>query len=139
FMQDVGTMFGVHTQQYMTKETYVKVVGRHEEQLAKTFGKGKNARVSPYDISISYDAVVRDGSIPGGNFSEAWMSLFSTIANTPELHQEFDVFRIFTYIARELGAKNVDDFKRVAGETNVQTQPDATVAKEVDKGNLVAL
>ena len=67
------------------------------------------------------------------------MSLFSTIANTPELHQEFDVFRIFTYIARELGAKNVDDFKRVAGETNVQTQPDATVAKEVDKGNLVAL
>ena len=139
FMQDVGTMYGVHTQQYMSKETYVKVVGRHEEQLSKIFGKGRNARVSPYDISISYDTIIRDGSIPGGNFSEAWIQLFSTIANTPELHQEFDVFRIFMYIAQQLGAKNMDDFRKVASETNVQTQPDATVDKEVGKGNLVAL
>jgi hypothetical protein len=139
FMQDIGTMYGVHTQQYMSKETYVKVVGRHEEQLSKIFGKGKNARVSPYDISIAYDAIVRDGSIPGGNFSEAWLQLFQTISTTPELHQEFDVFRIFMYIAQQLGAKNVDDFRKVAGETNVQTQPDAEVAREADKGNLVAL
>ena len=43
------------------------------------------------------------------------------------------------YIAQQLGAKNIDDFRKVASETNVQTQPDGRVAKEVDKGNLVAL
>ena len=137
FMQDIGTMFAVHTQQYMSKDTYVKVVGRHQEQLQSMFGKKKNIQVTPYDLSVNYDVLVRDGSIPGGNFSEAWLQMFSTIASTPELYQQFDVFRIFTYIAQQLGAKNVEDFRRVAGQTKVVQAPDEQVLNEVQKGNLV--
>src|SRR3990172_8601364 len=136
FMQDVGTMFAVHTQQYMSKETYVKIVGRYAEQLSRTF-KSKNARVTPFDLAINYDTIVRDGSIPGGNFSEAWLQMFTTIAQTPELYQQFDVFRIFTYIAQQLGAKNIEDFKRVAGQTNVVQSPDEEVLNQVQAGNLV--
>lgn len=139
YMQDVGTMFAVHTQQYMSKETYVRVVGRHKDQLEEIFGKGKNLRVTPFDLSINYDTLVRDGSIPGGNFSEAWIQLFSTIAGTPELHQQFDVFRIFLYIAQQLGAKNVEDFRRAAANTQVKTMPDEEVDKAVQKGDLVAI
>lgn len=139
FMQDIGTMFAVHTQQYMKKETYVKITGQYEEQLHARFGKTNRVRVTPYDIAVNYDTIVRDGSIPGSNFSESWISLFQTIATTPELHQQFDVFRLFTYIAQQMGAKNIDDFKKVAANTNIQQMPDEQVRQQVQAGNLVPL
>jgi len=136
FMQDIGTMFAVHTQQYMSQETYVRIVGRHEESLSKIFGK-KSARVSIYDLAINYDLIVRDGSVPGGNFSQSWIELFKIIGTTPELMQQFDVTRIFMYIANQLGAKNVEDFKRNIDQTQTQVMPDEQVAQQAQAGNLV--
>ncbi len=138
FFQDVGTMFAVHTQQYMKQETYVRIVGRYADQLRSTFGpNAKRAKASPYDLAVNYDLLVRDGSIPGGNFSEAWIGLFKIIGTTPELMQQFDVTRIFMYIAQQLGAKNVEDFRRNIGQIQGQVLPDETVAREAEKGNLV--
>jgi hypothetical protein len=137
FMQDTGTMFAVHTQQYMSQDTYVKIVGRYKEQLAAIFGNKKNVRVSAQDLAINYDVLVRDGAIPGGNFSEAWLQMFSTIASTPELYQQFDVFRIFMYIAQQLGAKNVEDFRRNVSQVQPTVMSDEAVANEVQAGNLV--
>jgi hypothetical protein len=139
FMQDMGTMFAVHTQQYMSRETYVRIAGRSQEQLMKSFGPRNNVKVTPFDIAINYDVLVRDGSIPGGNFSEAWLQMFSTIASTPELYQQFDIFRIFSYIAQQLGAKNVEDFKRTANETQVVQQPDDQVLRAAERGDVVPL
>jgi len=90
-------------------------------------------------LAINYDVLVRDGSIPGGNFSEAWVQMFSTIASTPELGAQFDVFRLFSYIATQLGAKNVDDFKKVAAETQTTQMPDQEVLNQAQAGNLVPL
>ncbi len=137
FMQDIGTQFAVHTQQYMTQDAYVSTVGRYAEQLAKTFGNQKRAKVSPSSLAINYDLIVRDGSIPGGNFSGSWVELFKIIGTTPELMQQFDVTRIFTYIAQQLGAKNVEDFKRNIGRIQTQTMPDEQVMDQVQRGNLV--
>ena len=138
FMQDIGTMFAVHTQQYMSQETYVKIVGNHAEQLAKTFGKKTTrAKVTPYDMAINYDLIVRDGSIPGGNFSDSWIELFRVIGTTPELMQQFDITRIFMYIAQQLGAKNIEDFKRNMSQIQPQVMPDEQVARQAQAGNLV--
>jgi hypothetical protein len=138
FMQDVGTMYAVHTQQYMSQETYVKIVGNHAEQLAKTFGKdATRAKVTPYDMAINYDLLVRDGSIPGGNFSDAWLEMFKVIGTNPELMQQFDITRIFMYIAQQLGAKNVEDFRRNVNQVQTQTLPDEEVARQAQAGNLV--
>jgi len=137
FMQDVGTMFAVHTQQYMSQDMYVKIAGRSEQQLVKTFGKQQRVKVSPYDLAISTDLIVRDGSIPGGNFSDAWIELFKVIGQSPELSQQFDTTRIFMYIASELGAKNVEDFKRNMSQIQTQTMPDDAVAQQVQAGNMV--
>lgn len=138
FFQDVGTMFAVHTQQYMKQETYVRIVGRYADQLRGTFGENaKRAKASPYDLAVNYDLLVRDGSIPGGNFSEAWINLFKVIGTTPELMQQFDVTRIFMYIAQQLGAKNVEDFRRNVGQVQGQVLPDEEVEREAQKGNLV--
>jgi hypothetical protein len=137
-MQDIGTMFAVHTQQFMKQETYVSIVGRYAEQLMSTFSGGKpKVKVTPYDLAINYDLIVRDGSIPGGNFSQSWIDLFKIIGTTPELAQSFDVTRIFMYIAQQLGAKNVEDFRRVVNQANTQVLPDAEVAAGAQAGNLV--
>lgn len=135
-LQDIGTMFAVHTQQYMSKETYVRIVGRYANQLKATFGTDK-ARVSPYTLAVNYDLLVRDGSIPGGNFSESWIELFKVIGTTPELMQQFDVTRIFMYIAQQMGAKNVEDFRRNVNQIQGQTMPDEQVVREAEAGNLV--
>ena len=137
FMQDIGTQFAVHTQQYMSQETYVSTVGRYAEQLSKNFGDKRRARVNPSDLAINYDLIVRDGSIPGGNFSGSWIELFKIIGTQPELMQQFDVTRIFTYIAQQLGAKNVEDFKRNVNQIQMQSMPDDQVARQVQAGNLV--
>jgi len=140
YMQDIGTQFAVHTQQYQSQETYVRIIGRYADQLKAIYGeKSRNAKVSAYDLAVNYDLIVRDGSIPGGNFSEAWLQMFKTIGTTPELMQQFDVTRIFMYIAKELGAKNVEDFRRNVDQVQAQTMPDETVEREAEKGNLIPL
>lgn len=138
-MQDIGTMFAVHTQQYMSRETYVKITGRYAEQLQAIFGEQRTIQVTPYDLAINYDVIVRDGSIPGGNFSSAWIDLFKVIGTTPELMQQFDVTKIFMYIAQQMGAKNVEDFRRNLNQAQPQVMPDETVLNEAQKGNLIPL
>ena len=140
FMQDIGTMFAVHTQQYMTQETYVKITGRYEDQLKKQFGpNAQRIPASPYDLAVNYDLIVRDGSIPGGNFSEAWLEMFKVISTDEVLRQEFDVTRIFMYIAQQLGAKNVEDFRRNVNQVQGQTMPDEQVEQQAQAGNLVPI
>lgn len=139
FMQDIGYMFAVHTQQYLSKSTYVKIAGRDQERLTRLFGKTNQERipVDPYDLAIDYDVIPRDGSIPGGNFSDVWVELYKIIATDEELRKEYDTFRIFEYIANELGAKNIQDFKRNMDQIQPVTMPDEEVQKEVQAGNLV--
>lgn len=137
FMQDIGYMFAVHTQQYMSQDTYVKTVGRNQEKLTELFGKQERIPVTPFDLSIDYDTIVRDGSIPGGNFSDVWVQLFQIIGNSEQLSKEFDVFRLFSYIATELGAKNIEDFKRNVGRIQPTVMGDEEVSREAERGNIV--
>jgi hypothetical protein len=136
-MQDIGLMYATHTQQYMTKDTYVKIAGDYEEELRTVYGDAKRTKVTPYDLAIDYDLIVRDGSIPGGNFSEAWIDLFKIIGPDEELRKAFDVPKLFMYIAKELGAKNVQDFKRNMGQIQPQTMPDEQVMQQVQAGNMI--
>jgi len=138
FMQDIGTQFAAHCQQYMTQESYVNVEGRYAEQLMKNFTNGKTrGRVSPNDLAINYDLIVRDGSIPGGNFNSSWIELFKTIGTNQELNQQFDIVRIFTYIAQQMGAKNVEDFRRNINNIQATTMPDEQLMQQVQAGNMV--
>jgi hypothetical protein len=131
-MQDIGFQFACNTQQYMSRSTYAKAVGTWPEKLMKTFNIGpKDAvRVDPFQLLVDYDVIVRDGSIPGGNWSESWIQLFQVISKSPILMQRLDVVRIFMYIARSLGAKNIDDFE-------IKAMPNEQVLQQAEQGNLV--
>jgi hypothetical protein len=136
-MQDIGMMFACHTKQLMSEDQYVKITGRWQEVLLKEYGvdaikanQGK-ITVSPFDILVNYDVIVRDGSVPGGNYSPVWIKLFEIISKDPELRNEYELGRIFQHIARNNGAKNAQDFVKT------KILPDEQAQEEAQKGNLV--
>jgi len=130
-MQDIGYMFAYHTQQFMSEDVFVKITGRWQERLMMEYGDATHLKVSPYDLLVDYDLKVRDGSIPGGNYSGVWENMFQLMAEHPELQQKFDLVRIFKHIVRNNGAKNTEEFIKV------QQLPDEQVSQQVQEGNLV--
>lgn len=140
-LQDIGYMFASHAQQLMSEETYIDITGRWEETLRKEFGiteqNSTKFKVSPSDINIDYDIDVKDGSIPGNNFSQNWIDLFQIIGQNESLQAEFDTTRIFQHIARNLGAKNVNEFKRKQQPQQPTVMPDEEVRRQAEAGNIV--
>lgn len=139
-MQDLGMFFASHTQQLLTLDTYVKIVGDHEKDLKEIFGnriQEGRLNVKPNELLINYDLIVRDGSVPGGNFNPQFLQLYDMLAKNPELGAQFDMVRIFKYLAKSMGAKNVNDFVKQGGNVNPQVMPDEEVAKNVQAGNLI--
>jgi hypothetical protein len=130
-MQDIGYFFASHTQQLMDEDTYIRTVGMWPDTLREIHGNSPRIKVDPYDLVIDYDVIVRDGSVPGGNFSGAWMEMFKVLAEHPELQSKFDVVKVFKHIAVNSGAKDINQFVRT------MPMPDEQVAQNVDKGNLV--
>jgi hypothetical protein len=132
-MQDIGFFFASHTQQLMTQSSYVPILGEWEtllqQEYAKSIHRGR-MKIKPTDLLINYDVSVRDGSIPGGNYSPVWERMFEAIAKFPELQQQFDLAKIFKHIARNNGANNVEEFVKV------QVLPDEQVMEQAQKGNI---
>jgi len=140
-MQDIGYMFASNTQQLMEQDVYVKAVGRYQEELIKSFRPARGRiKVTPFELLVDYDVVVRDGSVPGlGGNAEALMRLFSSIVGIPELYQDLDVPRMFLYIAKEIGAKNVEDFKRNISRIKTEVVDNEEIDRELDRGNIVPI
>ena len=119
---------------------YVKTTGDWQATLASVYGKNvSRMKVTPYDLLVSYDVIPRDGSVPGGNYSEFWGQVFGVIAQYPWLAQTFDVVRIFKHMALAANAKNVNQFVREGGAINPQVVPDEEAAKQAQAGNVIPL
>jgi hypothetical protein len=128
-------MFASHTQQLMSEELYVATTGRWQQVLMAEYGDKviKNRmKVSPFELLVNYDVKMRDGSVPGSNFSQVWVKMFELISQEPRLQQQFDIVRIFKHIARNSGAKNVEEFE-------VKAMPDAQVVDQVQAGNMIPM
>jgi len=53
--------------------------------------------------------------------------------------QQFDITRIFMYIAQQMGAKNVEDFRRNMSQIQTQTMPNEQALQQAQAGNLVPI
>jgi hypothetical protein len=140
-MQPLSYLLAYHTQQLMTEETYVKIVGDWPNVLGVE--KGTKVSVNPLDLLVQFDVIPRDGSLPtdtNGSLSEFWNLALQTISKSPELMQSLDTTRIFMHMARLAGAKNVQDFtKSPQSQTPMQVQPDEQVARQAEAGNMVPM
>lgn len=141
-MQDIGEFFAAHTQQMMDDDVYVKIQGSWTDVLLKEYtdsiSRGR-MKVSAKQLNINYDVLVRDGSIPGGNYSEVWMRMFDILAQHPELGKHFDIVSVFKHIARNAGAKNINDFVRRGGGMQPSMMPDEQVQQQAQAGNIVPI
>lgn len=138
YMQDIGYMFASHTQQLMSQDVYVSSTGRWQEVLMQEYAEsiqGGKMKVSPYDILVDYDIKVRDGSVPGNNFSQFWVEIFKMGLQNPEAAagMGLDMGKLFKHVGRNLGAKNVDEFVKV------RVQSEEQIEQGVDQGNVVPL
>ena len=136
-MQDLAHMFASNTQQFMTQETYVSVVGRYQQQLEEEFGISQGMKATPGDLLVNYDVVSSDGTTENGDFVETWTEIFRTLSSNPAVGGGFDIIRVFKHLARMTGAKNVNDFVKKGGGANIKMMQDAEVQSEVQSGNLV--
>jgi len=132
-MQDLAYFFAMHTQQFMSQSTYVKVVGNLPEELMELHGIRSKDRVpvNPRDLNINFDVKMLDASMGGQGGAGDWLKLFEIIASNPALTQKFDVVKIVEHIALELGAKEIKNFE-VSQASNEQ------VLNDVQSGNLIS-
>ena len=137
-MQPLGMLLGHQTQQFMENNTWVSVLGRWEEVLRMDLGIPPNlnlAQVNPADImNLNFDVMPHDGSMPGGEFSEALVQMMQVGAQNPWVAQRLDHFRLFKHVMRGMGVKNVDDFEIRPVATTVMD--DEQVAAQAQAGNI---
>jgi len=131
--QDMGYMFASHTQQLMSKDSYVKIAGRWQQELAEVYGgETSHLKVTPWDILVDYDVEIKDGSVPGNGDVKGMSRLYETLAKNPGLAQKFDMGRILEWLATEMGVRNVGDFR-----IKTKVVPDEVAMRARERGNIV--
>ena len=128
-MQDLGLFFAFHTQQFMSKDTYVKFYGDEEMALKKTYGS-EGKLVGPFDLAVDYDVAMTDHT-KQSNYVTTWKELFGLISQDPILVQQFDTGRIFQHIAQLMGASDVGRFVKS------QIVSDQQALQGAQQGNMI--
>lgn len=92
----------------------------------------QSIEITPEAIAGFYDFVPVDGTLPVDRYAQAqlWQLLLGQIRNFPQIMAQYDIGRIFAWVASISGLKNVQQFR-------VQAQDPAALAAQVQAGNMV--
>ncbi len=127
--QPMAQMLVQNSQQYFDAERKFRIVGDLAQEAGKSF-----VDVDPSAIQGFFDFVPIDGTLPADRFAQAnlWRELFGQMRNFPQIMEQYDISRIFAWVAQLSGLKNINQFK-------IQVHPDATVQAQAQQGNVVPL
>jgi hypothetical protein len=126
---DIAYQFGSNTIQLKTREQVIHILGDYKDVLLQQYGVDFDyAKVDPKTLDVRFDVVPQDGSIPMGEYADIWEHLLGLATKNPDVYQTLDPVRIWLHIARLLGAKNPEEFKRKPMTSRVASQ------EEIDKG-----
>lgn len=135
-LQDQGFMIASHTQQLLSRPTYVSITGRFQKELQEEYGIEGGMKVEPFMLNINYDVIVHDGTVEMGERADSWVQLFQVLATQPAIGAGFDIVRIFKHIARMMGAKNINDFVKTGGALKISAMQDEVVKSQASQGEL---
>jgi len=123
----LAQMLVQNSQQYYTGEQKLRIAG----DLMLDAGNAL-IEVNPDIIAGAYDFVPVDGTLPVDRFAQAnlWRELMVGMQAMPEVMMQYDVARIFAWVAQLAGMKNITRFR-------LQVMPDEVALQEARKGNLV--
>ncbi len=116
------------TQQHYDMERKLRIVG-------DTVAYGPRfLDVNPEAIAGFYDFVPVDGSLPVDRFAQAnlWNSMLTQAMKVPQVAMQYDLGKIFGWVASLAGLKNIQQFR-------VQMADPATLARQMQAGNVVPL
>lgn len=127
----LAQMLVQNSQQYYNTGKKFRIVG----DLAQEAGP-KFMDVNPESISGFYDFVPVDGTLPVDRFAQAnlWKELMGAMKQLPEIGMQYDIGRIFAWIAQLAGLKNIQQFKR---PPQMQMMDPNLIAQQVQQGNMV--
>lgn len=114
------------TQQFYDVERQFRIVG-DQAQFSPNF-----AMVTPADILGFYDYEPVDGTLPVDRFAQAnlWQMLMGQIKDVPQVMMQYDIAKIFAWVASLAGIKNMAQFRLM---------PDQAVQQQVAAGNVVPI
>ena len=115
-MQDLGRMFASHTQQFMTKDTWVQLAGEHLLELAKQFGDAEQVKLTPEEILIDFDVMPSDGTTPGGEYLPDLVQMFQMSHSIPQSAMAFDPVKQMLDLYRRAGVKDASKFVKAEVE-----------------------
>jgi hypothetical protein len=95
------------TQQLMDMERKYRIVG-DQSQWGERY-----LMVDPTSIQGNFDFVAVDGTMPVDRFAQVnlWQQMFGSMSKMPQVMQQFDIARIFAFVAQLGGLKNINQFK----------------------------
>jgi hypothetical protein len=106
--EDFAQQLLMNTQQYYDGEMKIRIVG----DLAFNAGP-KFLQVDPQMIAGFYDFVPIDGTMPLDRMAQVnlWKELLSAIMGDPNIAMQYDIGKIFAYVAQLAGIRNIDRFR----------------------------
>lgn len=98
------------SQQYYTTQQQLRVAG---EAWKNDPMMQQNMVVTPQDIQGFFDFVPVDGTLPVDRYAlvNMWGQLMQQMAQVPQVFAQYDIGRIFAWIAQLGGLKNIAHFK----------------------------
>lgn len=123
----LASMMVQNSQQYYDAEKKFRIVGDLAIHAGQAF-----VDVAPETIQGFYDFVPVDGTLPVDRFAQAnlWQQLLGQLRNVPQVAQQYDLGKMFAWVAQLAGLKNIHRFK-------IQVQPDGMLDREAERGNVV--
>jgi len=90
--------------------------------------------VTPDDIAGFYDFVPVDGTLPIDRFAQAnlWQQIMAGLYKAPDLMAQYDMPKMFAFVAQLAGLKNISQFK-------IQVTPDMQMQQSIAAGNSVPI
>lgn len=119
----------------MTQQHYSS---REKLRLAGDFflhpGAAKELEVTPESIQGFFDFTGVDGTLPVDRFAQVnmWTQLLQQMAQSPQVLAEYDLSRIFAWVAQLGGLKNIHRFK-------VEIVEPEKLIQQTDFGNVVPI
>ena len=96
---------------------------------------GETARtIDPESIAGFYDYVPVDGTLPVDRYAQVqlWQNLMAQAQKMPQVAMQYDMGKIFAWVAALGGLKNIQQFK-------IQVGDPATLAQQAAAGNMVSI
>lgn len=133
---DIAEQMGFNTVQMLEESQVVKILGQYKDIVLQEYGMDFDyAKVDPLQLDVAFDVVAQDGNIPGGENAPTWERLLSVASKSPEVFNSLDLPRVWLHIARLLGAKNPEEFRKRPLTSRVEDQ--TSIEKGEQQGNLV--